>query len=117
MPDLKHPIDLKISGTADASGEITLRTHDFKPGGLLCVQRVSVRCRDNKSLVAHVSLERQNEKLYLTTLYTSEDEQVATMTGKTYAPSDYGVCLEVSSVDVSDLVEVYIFGYWTNLTV
>lgn len=110
----RHPIDLKLSGTADASGEITLRTHDFKPGGLLCVQRVSVRCRDNKSLVAHVSLERQGQKLYLTTLTTSDNERVATMTGQTFAPSDYGVSLEVSSVDAADLVEAYIFGYWTS---
>jgi len=110
----RHPIDLKMSGTASAAGAITLRTHDFKGGGLLCVQRVSVRCRDNKSFVAHVSLERQGEKLYLTSLYTSEDQQVATMTGQTYAPSDYGVCIEVSSVDASDLVEVYVFGYWTS---
>lgn len=111
----RHPIDLKLSGTADASGEITLRTHDFRPGGLLCVQRVSVRCRDNKSLTAHVSLERQGEKLYLETLYTSVNKQVVTLTGQTYAPSDYGVCLEVSSVDASDLVEAYVFGYWTDI--
>jgi len=110
----RHPIDLKLSGTASAAGVIVLRTHDFKSGGLLCVQRVSVRCRDNKSLVAHVSFERQGEKLYLATLYSSEDRQVVTMTGQTYAPSDYGVCIEVSSVDAADLVEAYVFGYWTE---
>jgi len=112
----RHPIDTKLSGTAGAAGTIILRTHDFKGGGLLCLQRVSVRCAENKSLVAHVSFERQNEKLYLTTLYTSEDDQVATMTGQTYAPSDYGVCIEVSSVDAADLVEAYVFGYWTEFS-
>ncbi len=110
----RHPIDLKLSGTATAAGTLTLRTRGFKPGGLLCVQRVSVRCADNKSLVAHVSFERQSEKLYLKTLYTSEDLEVATLAGATYAPSDYGVCLEVSSVDAGDLVEAYIFGFWTD---
>jgi len=110
----RHPIDTKLSGTASAAGTIILRTHDFKGGGLLCLQRVSVRCGENKTLVAHVSFERQNEKLYLATLYTSEDDQVATMTGQTYAPSDYGVCIEVSSVDAADLVEAYVFGYWTE---
>jgi len=110
----RYPIDLKLSGTADASGEITLRTHDFRPGGLVCIQRVAVRCHNNSSLVAHVSLERQNEKLYLDTLKTTTGLQVARMKGPVYAPSDYGVCAEVSSVDASDLVEVYVFGYWTD---
>jgi len=111
----RHPIDLKLSGTATAAGTITLRTKGFKGGGILCLQRVSVRCHNNASLVAHVSFERQNEKLYLETLYTTEDLQVAAMTGQTYAPSDYGVCLEVSSVDAADLVEAYVYGYWTEV--
>jgi len=110
----KWPIDLKISGTANASGEITLRTHDFKPGGLLCLQWVAVRCHNNNSLTAHVSLERQNEKLYLQSIYTTAALQVVRLKGAVYAPSDYGVCLEVSSVDAADLVEAYVFGYWSE---
>ena len=110
----RHPIDLQLSGMAAADGTATLRTGSFAPGGLLCLQRAAVRCRDNKSLECHVSFERQDAKLYLETLYTTEDDQIAALQGPVYAASDYGVCFEVSSVDAADLVEAFVYGYWSS---
>ena len=110
----RHPIDLKLSGTANQAGVVTLRTQAFAAGGLLCLQRAAVRCGDNKSLVCNVSFERAGDKLYLETLYTSEELEVEALQGPVYAPSDYGVTFEFSSLSDSDLAEAYVYGYWTD---
>ena len=78
------------------------------------MQRVAVRCSENKSLVCDVSFERAGSKLYLETLYSTEDDQVVSLQGPVYAPSDYGVCFEFSSLDAADLAEAFVYGYWTS---
>jgi len=110
----RHPIDLKLSGTATAAGTITLSTGSFAPDGLLCLQRAAVRCTENASLVCHVSFERAGAKLYLETLTTTEGDEIAPKQGPVYAPSDYGVCFEFSSLDAADLAEAFVYGYWTS---
>jgi len=110
----RHPIDLHLSGSSAADGTLTLRTLGFAPRGLLCLQRVAVRCSENKSLVCDVSFERAGANLYLETLTTSEDDAVAAMQGPVYAPSDYGVCFEFSSLSAIDMAEAWVFGYWSD---
>lgn len=109
---MRLPIDLVLSGTTDASGNGTLRTQAFKGGGLLCLQRVAVRCTANASIDAKVSFERAGSKLYLETLSTTVAGQIKALQGPVYAPSDYGVCVEITSADASCLIEAWVYGYW-----
>jgi len=111
--DKRHPIDLALSGTADAAGTRTLETQIFAGGGLLCLQRVAVRCASDATLVAHVSFDRAGSKLYLETLTTTVAGQIASLQGPVFAPSDYGVTIEFSSVGAGEQVYAWIYGYWT----
>ena len=110
--DKRLPIDLALSTSTDAAGTGTLRTKAFAPGGLLCIQRVAVRCDDNASIVADVSFERAGSKLYLETLSTTFRGQIKALQGPVFAPSDYGICIEFSSADANCLIEAWIYGYW-----
>lgn len=110
--DKRVPIDLALSTSTDASGNGTLRTQQFTPGGLLCIQRVAVRCTANSSVNAAVSFERSGSRLYLETLSTTVAGQVKALQGPVFAPSDYGVCIEITSADANCLIEAWIFGYW-----
>jgi len=110
----RYPIDLKLSGTVAAAGTLTLKSDSFKPGGLLCIQRVSCRDTVDSSVTYHVSLERSGQQLYLETLISTVASQVVAMKEKVYAPSDYGVTVEVTGATAADIIEVGIFGYWTD---
>jgi len=110
--DKRLPIDLALSTSTDAAGTGTLRTKAFAPGGLLCIQRVAVRCASNRDINADISFERAGSKLYLETLSTTFRGQVRALWGPVFAPSDYGVCIEFSSADANCLIEAWIYGYW-----
>jgi len=110
--DKRLPIDLALSTSTDASGNGTLRTQAFAPGGLLCIQRVAVRCTANSSINANVSFERAGSRLYLETLSTTVAGQIKALQGPVFAPSDYGICIELTSADANCLIEAWIYGYW-----
>jgi len=110
----RHPIDLKLSGVAGAAGTVTLETHDFRGGGLLCVQRVTVRVPGQDACYVNVSFVRHGQKLYIGPIAPVQEGIAATMTGATFAPSDYGVAIDFSGLAAGKVVEAYIFGYWTS---
>lgn len=111
----RHPIDLKLSGVADASGDCVLELDGFKPGGLLCVQRVAVRSLDKNVTYHYASFDRAGAKLYIGGLTTAREGLPVSLDGATYAPSDYGVTVESTGMGSGGRVEAYVFGYWTEL--
>lgn len=110
----RHPIDLQLTGIAAADGTVTIRSGQFKPGGLLCLQHVSCRDTVDADVTYHVSLERSGQQLYLETLISTVAGQVVALKNKVYAPSDYGVTIEVSGATAADTISIGVFGYWTD---
>ncbi len=110
----RHPIDLKLSGVAGADGTVTLRTRDFKAGGLLCLQRAVVRSPNQGKCYVLISFERAGQTLLIDGIETEEELIAYTVTGATYAPSDYGVRFDFSELAAGKPVEAYVFGYWTE---
>lgn len=111
----RHPIDLALSGVAGADGTVTLGAFPFKPGGLLCVQRVAVRSLDKDECYVRVAFDRAGALLYIGGLTTETEGLPVSLDGATYAPSDYGVSVEFFDLGAGQRVEAYIFGYWTGV--
>ena len=110
----RYPVDLGLSGVVGSDDVGWLRTVDFKPGGLFCLQRAVARTPDDANCLIDVGFERQGQMLCLACLETAKKNKSVAMQGPVYAPSDYGVVFRFTDLSAGDRIEAYVYGYWTE---
>jgi len=107
----KKPIVLSLSGTSDASGNLTLKTKAMAPGKLLCIQLVAVYNAETDNCLADVGFERAGLQGWLETLVLTTHARWYPYYHPFWIPSDYQVVIKFSSGGSGKLCNAWVLGY------
>lgn len=111
---LPQPTVASLSGTSDASGNLTLKTRRGEPGQLHYLQLVAVRVTATSSVLAQIGIERAGLQLWLETLVMTTATYVYNYHRPVIVPSDYQVVVKFSSAGNKCLCEAWVLGSYVS---
>ena len=107
---LPQPTVYSLSGTCDASGNLTLKTRRGEPGQLHCLQLVAVRVIATDTVLVDVGIERAGLQIWLETLSAGTKNRIYTYYHPVLIPSDYQVVVKFSAAGNKQLCEAWVLG-------
>lgn len=113
---LPQPTVSSLSGTCDASGNLTLKTRRGEPGQLHYVQLVAVRVTATDTVLVDIGIERAGLQFWLETLSMANKARVYCYYHPVHIPSDYQVVVKFSAAGNKQLCEAWVLGAYVSDT-
>jgi len=101
-----------LSGTCDASGNLTLKTRRGEPGQILNLQLVAVRVTATSSVLAAIGIQRAGLQIWLETLVLTTASYVYNYHQPVLIPSEYQLVVKFSAAGNKQLCEAWVLGYY-----
>lgn len=110
----KQTIFYDLKGTADASGNCTIRSNRLRGGQLLCVQVVSTRNDDNDNVKARVGIDRMGAFYEIVTILCTSKTLTYAAGLEIWLESDCQLRIDITGANPSGPCYAWLYGYLTD---